>query len=75
MPLNKAERKMKKDLEATYGKARGEKIFYSMEKQGKTPHSKEDKGTMKAKKKGYAKGGVVKCNCGASMKPNRKARK
>lgn len=122
MPLNKAERKMKKELEDTYGKARGESIFYAMEKQGKTPHSKEDKGTMKAKKKGYnvggmvpqqqqgvtnynqtsaqlhqqqqgmmqmqqpmakggmvkkqyAHGGVVTANCGASMKPNRKAKK
>ena len=26
-------------------------------------------------KKGYAKGGMVKANCGASMKPNRKAKK
>ena len=26
-------------------------------------------------KKGYAKGGMVKANCGASMKPNGKAKK
>lgn len=26
-------------------------------------------------KSGYAKGGMVKANCGASMKPNRKAKK
>lgn len=59
MPLNAAERKMKKNLESTYGKARGERIFYAMEKQGRTPHTKEDTGTMKAKKKGYAAGGMT----------------
>ena len=32
------------------------------------------KGGM-ASKTGYAKGGMVKANCGASMKPNRKAKK
>lgn len=32
------------------------------------------KGGM-ASKKGYAKGGMVKANCGASMAPNRKAKK
>ena len=32
------------------------------------------KGGM-TKKSGYKKGGMVKANCGASMKPNRKARK
>lgn len=28
-----------------------------------------------ARSRGYAKGGLVKANCGASMKPNRKAKK
>ena len=28
-----------------------------------------------AKKMGFNKGGMVKANCGASMKPNRKAKK
>jgi len=32
------------------------------------------KGGM-AKKSGYAKGGMTKANCGASVKPNRKAKK
>jgi hypothetical protein len=32
------------------------------------------KGGM-AKKYGYAKGGMVQANCGASMKPNRMAKK
>ena len=32
-------------------------------------------GGMGKKKPGYAKGGMVKANCGASMKPNRKAKK
>jgi hypothetical protein len=34
-----------------------------------------NKGGMARKRSGYAKGGVVKANCGASMKPNRKSRK
>lgn len=63
MPLNKAERKMKKDLESTYGKSRGESMFYALEAQGKTPSDK----------KKFNKGGYV--NCGASTKPNGKARK
>lgn len=63
MPLNKAERKMKKDLVETYGKGRGESMFYALEAQGKTPKSK------------MAKGGLVMANCGASTKHNRKARK
>lgn len=29
----------------------------------------------KPNKKGYAYGGLIKANCGASVKPNRKARK
>ena len=32
-------------------------------------------GTMMKKKKGMAKGGKVKANAGASVPPNRKARK
>lgn len=32
-------------------------------------------GSVKSRKSGYAKGGMVKANCGASMKPNRKAKK
>lgn len=65
MPLNKAERKMKKELIETYGKGRGESMFYALEAQGKTP---SDKPKM-------AKGGLVMSNCGASTKPNGKARK
>ena len=41
---------------------------------GKEPPAGLAKGGM-AKKSGYKKGGMVKANCGASMKPNRKARK
>jgi hypothetical protein len=32
------------------------------------------KGGMVSKKTGYAKGGMVKANCGASVKPNRKSK-
>lgn len=66
MPLNKAERKMKRDLEEAYGKNRGESMFYALEAQGKTPGNKKTK---------MAKGGLVMSNCGASMKPNGKAKK
>lgn len=58
MPLNEAERKMKRNLEETYGKERGEKIFYAMERQGKTPNSDRSK-TMMGKKKSYAMGGMT----------------
>ena len=68
MPLNKAERKMKKDLVETYGKGRGESMFYALEAQGKTPSGGDKPSKM-------AKGGLVMSNCGASTKPNRKARK
>jgi len=67
MPLNKSERKMKKNMEETYGKRRGEAMFYSLEAQGKTP---SDKNKEKSSK-GYASGGLV-ANCGASMKPTQR---
>lgn len=71
MPLNKSERKMKKNMEDTYGKRRGEAMFLSLELQNKTS---SDKNKEKSSKSGYAKGGLV-ANCGASMKPNGKAKK
>ena len=71
MPLNKAERKMKRELEDTYGKTRGESMFYALEAQGKTPSDRSQKGS--ADKKKFNKGGYV--NCGASTKPNRMAKK
>lgn len=54
------DRKMMKDMKDRYGKERGEDIYYAVEAK---------------QKKGYAKGGMVKSNCGASTKPNRKAKK
>lgn len=102
MPMSKAGRKIKKNLEEQYGKEKGKQVFYAMENKGKIPGMNkggdmmkkvpEDnkglaklpkgvrnkmgymaKGGMASKKKsGYAKGGMA--NCGASMKPNRKAR-
>jgi hypothetical protein len=72
MPLNKAERKMKREMEQTYGKARGESIFYALEAQGKTPSDRSQKGSPDKKK--FNKGGMVKANCGASTKPNRMKR-
>ena len=68
MPLNKSERKMKKNMEDTYGKRRGEAMFYSLELQNKTS---SDKNKEKSSKSGYAKGGLV-ANCGASMKPTQR---
>ena len=59
MPLNKDERKMKRNLEDTYGKAAGKKVFYAMERQGKTPNSSRRDTMMDKKKKGYAMGGMV----------------
>lgn len=47
MPMSKAGRKIKKNLEEQYGKKRGKQIFYAMENKGKIP--------------GMAKGGMVKC--------------
>lgn len=65
MPLNKDERKMKRNLEETYGKERGEKVFYAMERQGRTPNSDRSKAMM-GKKKGYAMGGMTTYNAPAT---------
>ena len=59
MPVN---RKMMKSMKEQYGKTKGEDIYYAVEQKMKNK-----------KKKGYAGGGYV--NCGASMKPNGKAKK
>ena len=53
-------RKMMKSMKEQYGKKKGEDIYYAVEQKQK-------------KTKGYKDGGYV--NCGASMKPNGKARK
>ena len=64
MPLSEKGKKVKKAVEKQYGKTKGEKVFYAMENK------------MKGMKKGgYAKGGVVKANCGASMKPSKGSKK
>ena len=68
MPLNKKGQKIKAAMKKEYGAKKGEQVFYAS----------ENKGTIKGvtkKKAGYAKGGMVKANCGASMAPNRKAKK
>ena len=90
MPLNKDERKMKRNLEETYGKERGEKVFYAMggmttynapatantmqQQKSNMPNMgmgmQMAKGGM-VKKKGYAKGGMVKC--GASNPATQKS--
>ena len=85
MPVN---RKMMKSMKEQYGPEKGERIYYAkeqkMKKQGKkmgymgggTATKKGYMGGGMAKKKmGYAPGGLVKANCGASMKPNRMAKK
>lgn len=88
MPVN---RKMMKSMKEQYGPEKGERIYYAkeqqMKKQGKKMgymgggmSMKKDPmgymgGGMTKKKMGYAPGGLVKANCGASMKPNRKAKK
>lgn len=54
------DRKMMKSMKEQYGKKKGEDIYYAVEQKQK-------------KTKGYKDGGYV--NCGASMKPNGKARK
>ena len=48
-----------------------------MKKKGYAKGGMKKKGYAKGgmKKKGYAKGGKVKANAGASVSPNRKARK
>lgn len=105
MPLSKAGKKIKSNLEKQYGKKKGEQVFYAMENKGEIPGMMGKKkmgyakGGMNAglkalkkeapevvkkmgymgggmtKKYGYAKGGVVKANAGASVAPNRKAKK
>jgi len=45
MPLNTKGRKIKKQMEKTYGKEKGEKVFYASESAGKI------KGVAKRKKK------------------------
>lgn len=35
MPLNKKGKKVKKAMEKTYGKKKGEKVFYASENKGK----------------------------------------
>jgi hypothetical protein len=66
MPLNKKGQKIKAAMKKEYGAKKGEQVFYAS----------ENKGTIKGvtkRKAGYAKGGYV--NCGASVKPNGKAKK
>jgi hypothetical protein len=85
MPVN---RKMMKAMKEQYGPEKGERIYYAKEQEmkkksgymgGGTAMKKDSMGGGMAKpmmkKMGYAPGGVVKANCGASMKPNRKAKK
>jgi hypothetical protein len=80
MPIN---RKMMKSMKEQYGPEKGERIYYAkeqkMKKQGKKMGymggGMATKPMGMKKPMGYAKGGVVKANCGASMKPNRKAKK
>jgi len=55
MPVN---RKMMNTIKKEYGPKKGEDVYYAMENKMK-----------KNKPKGYSKGGMVKANCGASMKP------
>ena len=45
MPLNAKGRKIKKQMEKTYGKKKGEKVFYASENSGKV------KGVTKKRKK------------------------
>jgi len=60
MPVN---RKKMKNLKKEYGPKKGEDVYYAMENKMK-----------KKKPMGYAKGGMVKANCGASMKPSKKTK-
>ena len=60
MPIN---RQKMKTMKKTYGSKKGEKVYYAMENK------------TKKKPKGYSKGGMVHANCGASMKPNGKAKR
>lgn len=43
MPLNEKAKKVKKKVEETYGKEKGERIFYAMEAKGKVPGKKKSK--------------------------------
>jgi hypothetical protein len=52
MPISKAGKKIKSNLEKQYGKKKGEQVFYAMENKGEIPG-------MKKMKKGYAVGGEV----------------
>lgn len=52
MPLSKAGKKIKANLEKQYGEKKGEGIFYAMENKGEIPGMK--------KMKGYAAGGMMK---------------
>jgi len=49
MPLTKKGKKIKKSMTASYGKKRGESVFYAMENSGKL------KGVAKKKKRGTAR--------------------
>ena len=55
MPVN---RKKMKAMKEEYGPKKGKQVYYATENKMK-----------KSKPMGYAKGGMVKSNCGASMKP------
>ena len=48
MPMSKAGRKIKKNLEEQYGKEKGEQVFYAMENKGKIPGMSKG-GTMMKK--------------------------
>jgi hypothetical protein len=50
MPISKAGKKIKSNLEKQYGKKKGEQVFYAMENKGEIPGMK--------KMKGYARGGM-----------------
>jgi hypothetical protein len=62
MPLSKAGRKIKTNLEKQYGKKKGEQVFYAMENKGEIPGMKM--GGMMDKKMGYMGGGMTKDKMG-----------
>ena len=72
---------MMRAIKKRYGSEKGEHIYYAkeqeMKKQGKKMGYMGGGMAKKpmATKTGYAKGGVVKANCGASVAPNRKGKK
>lgn len=41
MPLNEKAKKMKAKVEKTYGKEKGERVFYALEAKGKVPGKKK----------------------------------